>query len=257
MPLAFLTSLRPQRQPTRFTGEIWVNFLSGARSAHPTSACSCCRTHAICLPEFFARKERDHVLTCKKHTGAITGHDHVMTVTVQLARNSGLRVRINRKVATIAADSNKKDDVQAMELSFQDTTTWFGMCLSSVIGSAAARSMVSMVSCNSATTLTRGLAARLANSDVIVLPRTSLSHLQSYLSLARFILNFYASGWCWLTCRPSSTLMSLGMKRTLGMNVSSGVGLAHAAIIGMRLALPLHTLQPYALICRYIAPLTP
>ena len=34
-------------------------------------------------------------------------------------------------------------------------------------------------------------------------------------------------------------------------------GLAHSAIIGMRLALPLHTLQPYALICRYMAPLTP
>ena len=29
------------------------------------------------------------------------------------------------------------------------------------------------------------------------------------------------------------------------------------AIIGMRLALPLHTLQPYELICRYMAPLTP
>ena len=41
------------------------------------------------------------------------------------------------------------------------------------------------------------------------------------------------------------------------MSVSSGVGLAHSAIIGMRLALPLHTLQPYALICRYMALLTP
>jgi len=37
---------------------------------------------------------------------------------------------------------------------------------------------------------------------------------------------------------------------------SSGVGLAHSAIIGMRLVLPLHTLQPYELICRYMAPLT-
>ena len=34
-------------------------------------------------------------------------------------------------------------------------------------------------------------------------------------------------------------------------------GLAHSAIIKMRLALPLHTLQPYTLICRYMAPLTP
>jgi len=33
------------------------------------------------------------------------------------------------------------------------------------------------------------LAGRWANSDVIMLPRTSLSHLQSYLSPARFILN--------------------------------------------------------------------
>jgi len=45
-------------------------------------------------------------------------------------------------------------------------------------------------------------------------------------------------------------------KRTLEMSVSSGVGLAHSAIIKMRLALSLHTLQPYALICQYMAPLT-
>ena len=54
----------------------------------------------------------DHVLTCKKHTGAIAGHDYVMNVSAQLARNSGLRVRM---VATTAADSNKQGHVQAME----------------------------------------------------------------------------------------------------------------------------------------------
>jgi len=60
MPLVFLTSFRPQRQPTRFTGKIWVNkfFLSSARSGHSTSACSCSRTHAMCLPEFCARSVR-------------------------------------------------------------------------------------------------------------------------------------------------------------------------------------------------------
>jgi len=59
----------------------------------------------------------DHVLTCKKHTGAIASHDHVMNVSAQLAHNSGVGVRINRKVtvATTAADSNKQGDVQAME----------------------------------------------------------------------------------------------------------------------------------------------
>jgi len=30
----------------------------------------------------------DHVLTCKKHTGVITGNDHVMNVSAQLARRT-------------------------------------------------------------------------------------------------------------------------------------------------------------------------
>ena len=38
-----------------------------------------------------------------------------MNVSAQMARNSGLRVRINRKVATTEADSNKQGDVQAMK----------------------------------------------------------------------------------------------------------------------------------------------
>ena len=33
--------------------------------------------------------------------------------------------------------------------------------------------------------------------------------------------------------------------------------LAHSAIIGIPLALPLHTFQPYSLICRFMAPRTP
>jgi len=61
------------------------------------------------------------------------------------------------------------------------------------IGLAAACSMVSMVSYNLVTTSTLGLAPRLANSDAIMLQRTSHSHLQSYLLPARFILNFYVS----------------------------------------------------------------
>ena len=67
----------------------------------------------------------------------------------------------------------------------------------------------------------------------LFLPRTSLLHLQSYLLPARFILNCYVSCGCWQTCRRSSTSISLGTKRKSGMSVSSGVGLAHSAIIGM------------------------
>jgi len=45
MPLAFLASLRPQRQPTRFPGEIWVNF-SVRRSEHPFHFCVLTLSHA-------------------------------------------------------------------------------------------------------------------------------------------------------------------------------------------------------------------
>ena len=117
MPVAFLASLRPQRQPTCFTGEIWVNFVCqalGALTQGPLlRAHAVARTQCACQ-KFVLDQHRDHVLTCK-NTGAIAGHDYDMNVSAQLARNSGLRVRINRKVATTAADSNKQGDVQAME----------------------------------------------------------------------------------------------------------------------------------------------
>jgi len=77
------------------------------------------------------------------------------------------------------------------------------------------------------------------------------------LSLARSTMNFYVSCGCWLTCRRLSTSISLGTKGTSGMNDSNRVRLPHSAIIGIQLALLLHTLQPYALTCRYMAPLTP
>jgi len=54
----------------------------------------------------------DHVLTCKKHTGATRGHNHVMDVLAQLARNTGYSVRVNHKVSTTAAANNKQGDVE-------------------------------------------------------------------------------------------------------------------------------------------------
>jgi len=116
MPLTFLASLLPQRQPTRFTGEIWVNFFCQALGA----PIPLLRAHAVARTQCACRKfvldqYGDHVLTCKKHTGAIAGRDHVMNLSASLARNSGLRVCINCKVATTADDSNKQGDIQAME----------------------------------------------------------------------------------------------------------------------------------------------
>ena len=63
-----------------------------------------------------------------------------MNVLAQLARNSGLRVRINRKVTTTAADSNKQGDVQAMEFGIpgydRDNLVWDVSLVSDRIGSS-------------------------------------------------------------------------------------------------------------------------
>jgi len=45
MPLVFLANLRPQRQPVRFTGEIWANF-SVRRSERPFHFCVLTLSHA-------------------------------------------------------------------------------------------------------------------------------------------------------------------------------------------------------------------
>jgi len=138
MPFAFLASLRPQIQPTRFTGEIEVNFFCQALGAPIPLICAhaVARTQCACQ-KFVLDQYGDHVLAWKKHTGAITGHDHVKNVSALLARNSGLRVRINRKVATTAADSNKQGDVQAMEFGIPgyDDLVWDVSFVSDRIGS--------------------------------------------------------------------------------------------------------------------------
>jgi len=56
-----------------------------------------------------------------------------------LGRNSGLRVRINRKVATTAIDSNKQGDVQTMEFGIpgDNDLVWDASLVSDRIGSSS------------------------------------------------------------------------------------------------------------------------
>jgi len=66
MSLAFLGSLWSQRQPTRFTGEIWVNFFCQALGAPIPllRAHAVARTQCVCQ-KFVLDQYGDHVLTCK------------------------------------------------------------------------------------------------------------------------------------------------------------------------------------------------
>ena len=118
---------------------MWAIFLCQALGAPipllraHAAACTQCACQKFVLDQY-----GNHVLTCKKHTGAIAGHDHFMNVSAQLARNSGLRVRISRKVTTTAADSNKQVDVQAMEFGIPgyDDLVWDVSLVNDRIGSS-------------------------------------------------------------------------------------------------------------------------
>jgi len=69
------------------------------------------RTMCSCK-KFSLDPQGDHVLTCKKHTGATRGHNHVMDVLAQLSHNTGYSVRANHTVSTTAAASNKQGDIE-------------------------------------------------------------------------------------------------------------------------------------------------
>ena len=69
------------------------------------------RTMCSCK-NFSLDLQGDHVLTSKKHMGTARGHNHVMDVLVQLARNTGYSVRVNHKVLTTAAAINKQVNVK-------------------------------------------------------------------------------------------------------------------------------------------------
>jgi hypothetical protein len=68
------------------------------------------QAHAVartmCLCKSFALDPQgDHVLSCKKRTAGTRGHNHVIDVLVQLARNAGYSERVNHKVSMTAAAS--------------------------------------------------------------------------------------------------------------------------------------------------------
>ena len=56
---------------------------------------------------------RDHVLTCKQHTGSIHGRNHLMDVVACLSRDSKIGpVRVNLKVSTTGDDTRKQGEVE-------------------------------------------------------------------------------------------------------------------------------------------------
>jgi len=199
----------------------------------------------------------DFVLTCKKPTGNTAGH--VMNVSAQLARNSRLRVRINRKVASTAADSNKQGDVQVMEFGFPgyDDLVWDVSLVSDRIGSSTQHGLNGKLQLGDYLNAWACIKNNRYKCDYTA---KNIAFAPATLSVAGKIHpEFLRLLWVLADVQTVKYFNLVGDEEDIGnepgMNISSG--LTHSATIGMRLALPLHTLQPYALIYRYMAPLTP
>jgi len=111
-PFSWMADMSAQRPVTRFSLDLWMSFFCRSMGlpipmlqAHAVAQMMCsCKI-------FFLDPQGDHVLACKKHTGATRGHNHVIDVLVQLIRNTGYSVRVNHKVSMMAAASNKQGDV--------------------------------------------------------------------------------------------------------------------------------------------------
>jgi len=102
-----MADMSAQRSVTRFNLDLWISFFCRSMGtpilmlqahAEARTMCSC--------KNFSLDPQSNHVLACKKHIGATRGHNHVMDVLAQLARNTGYSVRVNHKVSTTAAASN-------------------------------------------------------------------------------------------------------------------------------------------------------
>jgi len=112
-----LQRLLKKRPVTHFSLDLWMSFFCRSMSvpmpmlqAHTVARMMCsCKNLSIDLQDH-------HVLACKKHTGVTRGHNHVMNVLAQLARNTGYSVRVNHKVSTTAAASNKQGDVELVNV---------------------------------------------------------------------------------------------------------------------------------------------
>ena len=71
------------------------------------------RTKPECAYKISINPLGDHVLTCKKHTGSIRGHNHHMDVLANLIRSSKIgSVHVNHRVSTTGDGSRKQGDVE-------------------------------------------------------------------------------------------------------------------------------------------------
>jgi len=112
-PLAFLSDFSAQRTLTRFPPDIWQAFFCRSFKVSIPKMLAHAQSRTLCSCKMSIDPLGDHVLTCKKHTGSIHSHNHLMDVSANLARVSKIGpVRVNHKVSTTGDGTRKQGDVE-------------------------------------------------------------------------------------------------------------------------------------------------
>ena len=112
-PLGFLSDLSTNKFETRFPPDVWQAFFCRSLGAPIPKLLAYAHNRTLCSCKMCIDPLGDHVLTCKQHTGAIRGHNHLMDVVASLSRDSKIGpVRVNHKVSTTGDGTRKQGDVE-------------------------------------------------------------------------------------------------------------------------------------------------
>jgi len=183
-----------------------------------------------------------------------------MNVSAQLARNSRLRVAINRKFATTAADSNKQGDVQAMEFGIPeyDDLVWDVSLVCDRIGSSTQHSLNGKLQLGDYINAWARSKINRCRRDYAV---NNIAFAPAILSAADKIHpEFLRLLWVLADMQTVEFFNLVGDKEDIG---NGGFKWSRASTFSYhRNAISLvvayaSAIRIYALICRYMAPLTP
>jgi len=112
-PLGFLSDLSKHKTETRFLPDVWQAFFCRSFRAPIPTMLAHVHSRTLCSCKMCINPLGDHILTCRKHTGSIRGHNDLMDVVASLTRDSKIGpVRVSHKVSTTGDGTRKQGDVE-------------------------------------------------------------------------------------------------------------------------------------------------
>jgi len=149
-----------------------------------------------------------------------------MDVLAQLARNTGYSVRVNHKVSTTAAASNKQGDIELMNFGLHGSNNLvidFLICCDHISNSTDNNGYLNgKMHTNDYLQARAGVKNKRNAEPGIMMLSVRCLHLQLCQWLAKFIPSFFVSYASWLTKRHTITVRSSVQRRRLAARLSRG-----------------------------------